>query len=109
MRPFSSRALLAAIEASRRQPCHHLHLVHRQIAGRAERLTVTQKAKSRFRRRGRSNWTPSDEELYRDHLDRLSFERRGEIDALSRKLARQDQALAATHEKLCMNAGWAAA
>lgn len=105
----NSRALLATMEASRRQTHHHLDLVHRQIAGRAERLTVTEKAKSRSHRRGRSNSTPSDEELYRDHLDRLTFQRRGEIDALSRKLARQDQALAAVYEKLGINAGGAAA
>jgi hypothetical protein len=109
MTPFNSRALLAAMETSRRQTHHHLDLVHRQIAGRAERLTVTQKAKSRSLRRGRSNWTPSDEGLYREHLDRLCFERRGEIEALSRKLARQDQALAAVREKLGVDAGWAAA
>ncbi|MBB4571049.1 hypothetical protein [Rhizobium leucaenae] len=109
MRSSNPRPLLATMEAARRQIHQHLELVHRQIAGRAERLTVTQKAKSRSHRRGRSNWTPSDEELFREHLDRLTFERRREIEALSRKLARQDQALAAFREKLGENVGRVAA
>jgi hypothetical protein len=28
--------------------------------------------------------------LFRDHVDRLSFERRGEVEALTRKMERQD-------------------
>ena len=91
----SRRALLATMQAAHRQTRQHLDLVHRQIAGRAERLTITQKAKARSHRRNRSNWTRSDELLYFDHLDRLTFERRGEIDALSRKLMRQERALTA--------------
>jgi hypothetical protein len=37
----SPRALLATMEAARRQTRQHLGVVHRQVAGRAERLTVT--------------------------------------------------------------------
>lgn len=97
---MSPHVLLATMEAARHQTCRHLELMHRQIASRAERLTVTRKAKARSHRRVRSNWTRSDERLYHDQLDRLLFERRCEIDALSRKLARQDQALAAVRKKL---------
>ncbi|TCM76631.1 hypothetical protein [Rhizobium sp. BK068] len=108
MRSSNPRRLLATMEAARREIHQHLELLHRQMAGRAERLTVTRKAKSRSHRRGRSNWTPSDEELFREDLFRLTFERRGEIEALSRKLARQDQALAVIREKLGETVGGAA-
>ena len=93
------RALLWRMEEARRQTCRHLDLVERQIACRAERLTITQKAKRRSHRRGRANWTLSDEQMYRDHFDRLMFERRSEIGALSRKLARQDEAIAALSKR----------
>lgn len=70
-----------------------LELVHREIASRAERLTITRKAKPCSHCRDWSNETRSDERMFHDHLDRLTFERCGEIDALSRKLARQERTL----------------
>lgn len=97
MSPISPHALLSRMEAARRETRHHLDLVHRQMEGRAERITVTQKAKStgRTHTRAGSRWTPSDERLFQSHLQGLEFRRRGEIDALSRKLARQEAAIAA--------------
>ncbi|MGV2113757.1 hypothetical protein ACQZ46_21005 [Agrobacterium salinitolerans] len=102
MNPISPQGLLARMEASRRETRHHLDLVLRQIAARAERVTVTQKAKSsgRTRKRSGSRWTPSDERLFQSHLQGLEFQRRGEIEALSRKLARQDAAIAALKARL---------
>ncbi len=49
---MSSHVLLARMEASCRETRHHLDLVLRQIAARAERVTVTQKAKSSGRTSG---------------------------------------------------------
>lgn len=74
----------------------------RQIAARAERVTVTQKAKSSGRApsRSASRWTPSDERLFQSHLLAVEFQRRREIKALSRKLARQDAAIAAVKARL---------
>jgi hypothetical protein len=57
--------------------------VERQIEYRAERKTNTAKAKARPSRRCRAGWTPADERLFREHVERLTFERRDEIEALS--------------------------
>lgn len=92
------RALLLRMEEACRQTRHHLDVLDRQIAGRAERLTITQKAKARSHRRGRANWTLADEQIYQDHLNRLAFERRNEIAALVRKHGRQEQAIAALRQ-----------
>jgi hypothetical protein len=83
--------LLRRMETARRQTKAHLDLIERQIAARAERMTISAqaqaKAKARSHPRGRSRWTRSDDALFREYLDQLSFERRGEIDALTRKLS----------------------
>lgn len=93
MTSVSSRVLIAQMEAAHWQNAQHLELIFRQIGWRAERLTITQKAKSRSGRRTGARWTRSDEQLYRHHVDRLTFERRGEIEALSCKLRRPETAL----------------
>lgn len=102
MNPVSPWVLLARMEAARRQTRHHLDLVHRQTAARAERLAVTEKAKARNRthKRSGSRWTRSDEMLFQDHVDRLSFERRGELEALARKLERQGCAITTLRLKI---------
>ena len=93
MTAVTSRVLIAQMETAHRQNAQHLDLIFRQIGRRAERLTITEKAKSRSGRRTRSRWTRADEQLYQHHVDRLTFERCGEIEALSRKLKRQEAAL----------------
>lgn len=102
MTTISPDLLLLRMQASRRETRHHLDLVLRQIAARAERVTVTQKAKSsgRTHKRSGSRWTPSDERLFQSHLQALEFRRRGEIEALSRKLARQDAAITVLKARL---------
>lgn len=93
MTAVGSPVLIAQMEAAHRQNAQHLDLIYRQIGRRAERLTISEKAKSRSGRRTGSRWTRADEQLYKHHVDRLTFERRGEIEALSRKLKRQEVAL----------------
>ncbi|URK86300.1 hypothetical protein LP421_04975 (plasmid) [Rhizobium sp. RCAM05350] len=100
MNPVSSQVLLSRMEAARRETRHHLDRIHRQITGRAERVTVTEKAKARSHRRGRSRWTRSDAQQFQDHVARLAFERRTEIAALARKLERQERAIVT----MCMTA-----
>lgn len=98
--------LLRRMETARRQTKAHLNLIERQIAARAERMTISAqtqtqaKAKARSHPRGCSRWTRSDDALFREYLDQLSFERRGEIDALTRKLSRQERAIAAVRAKV---------
>lgn len=93
MTVVSPWVLIAQMEAAQQQNAQHLDLIFRQIGRRAERLTVAEKAKSRTGRRTGSRWTRADEQLYQHHVDRLTFERRGEIETLSRKLKRQEMAL----------------
>ena len=59
--------------------------------------------KLRSRTRGGSRWTRGDEATFRAYVDELSFERRGEIDALSRKLMRQERAILAVRAKTFSN------
>ena len=109
MNPVSPGVLLSRMEVARRETRHHLDRIHRQITGRAERIAVTEKAKARSHRRGGSRWTRSDEQLFQDHVERLTFERRTEIAALARKLQRQEQAIATMRMTLGDDANSAAA
>lgn len=95
MNPISPQVRLSRMEAAHRETCRHLDLLRRQIEGRAGRMTVTRKTKAtnRSHRRAGSRWTRSDEILFQSHLERLAFERRAEIEALSRKLSRQEAAI----------------
>lgn len=85
--------LLSRMETACRQTRRHLGLIERQIARRAERLAITERAKKRSHSRGTSTWTPADERLFLEHVDRLIFDRRCEIDAFARKLAQQERAI----------------
>ena len=88
-------AILARMEAARRETHAHLRLIERQIAARAERVMISFRARSRDYRKSRSTWSHADEQLYRATLSELNFSRHREVDGLLRKLARQDAAIAA--------------
>ena len=88
-------AMLARMEAARRETHAHLCLIERQIAARAERVMISFRARSRDYRKSRSTWSHADEQLYQATLSDLTFSRHREVDGLSRKLARQDAAIAA--------------
>ena len=91
-------AQLSRMQEARRQVQRQLEMIDRQIMRRATAL-VPQQRKRHGNRRGK----PSDMcmvlERYRSTFAALTAERQPEIDALSRKLARQDQAIAAHHER----------
>lgn len=79
-----SMPLTKAIGA-RRETQRHLDCVTRQIAARAGRQAITAKVRSRARRR-------SGPRLYHQELaDSLTFERWGEFDTLTCRLAVQEQ------------------
>ena len=90
---------LSRMVAAHRQTKAHLERIERQISARAERMTTTGKANARRHPRGGSRWTRSDEATFRAYVEQLSFERRGEIDALNRKLLRQERAILAVRSK----------
>lgn len=92
---IEQRAMLARMERARAETERHLEIIEGQIAARAERMTVTSRVKARQFGRATSTWTPADERAFQENIAVLRFERRGEIDALTRKLSRQTGAIAA--------------
>lgn len=94
-----TRLLLTQMEAAHEATRRLLLVVERQIRGRAERMTITEQAKRRQHGRGKSTWTPADERLFQQHVAALCLVRRNEIDGLTRKLDRQDRAIAAFRER----------
>lgn len=91
------RATLLRMVIARAEAKRHLGIIEHQMEKRAGRMTVTGQAKSRQSRHRRSNsmWTPTDERIFQENLAAIRFERRGEIEGLSRKLVRQSAATAA--------------
>jgi hypothetical protein len=87
------RLTLARMEAAQAETLRHLGVIERQMAARAERLTITDRAKRRQHSRSASSWTSADERLFQQHLAELALARRGEIDALVGKLDRQETAI----------------
>jgi hypothetical protein len=95
MTASSNRGLtLVRMELAQAETQRHLDVIERQIATRAERLTITDRAKRRQHGRSASSWTNADERLFQQHLAELALGRRGEIDALTRRLDRQETAIA---------------
>jgi hypothetical protein len=89
------RALLARMEKTLLETSRHLGIIERQIEARAERMTITSSTKRRQSGRGTSRWTRADERAFRENIAALALTRRAEIDALIRKLTRQESAIAA--------------
>ncbi|MFA6966229.1 MULTISPECIES: hypothetical protein [Bosea] len=100
-------AQLTRMEEARRQVQRQLELIDRQIARRATAL-VPQRRRRQGQRQSESSGACMALERYRATLAALMAERQPEIDALSRKLARQDRAIAAHCERHRMFAARAA-
>lgn len=78
---------LAKAVSARRETQRHLDCLSRQIAARAGRQAITVKVWSRARRRS------GPLHYHRELVERLAFERRGELDGLDRRLAAQEQVI----------------
>lgn len=83
------------MEAASAETERHLAVIERQIEARAERMTTSTRVKARQFVRGGATWTRADQCDLQANIAALRFERRGEIEALTRKLARQAGAVAA--------------
>ncbi len=104
--PSEQRMLPPRMEVAQAETQRHLGIIERQIAARAERLTITDRAKRRRHGRGASTWTNADERLFQEHVAKLTLARRGEIDALTRKLDRQEKAIAEFRSCQLVSAAW---
>lgn len=89
------RAQLIRMEEARRQTQRQLDLINRQIIRRMTALIPQLKPQRTGYRRGKQPTPGMFLERYRSNLAAITMERQHEIDALSRKLARQDQVIAA--------------
>ena len=93
------RSLLSRMEEARRQTQHQLDLIDRQIIRRMTANIPHLHRRRRSYRRGRPPEPCASLTRYRANLAAITAERQQEIDALSRKLARQDRAMAALRER----------
>ena len=94
MLPADRSTQLFRMEEARRQTQHQLDLIERQITRRMTTLIPQLGRKQPGYRRGKPPDPTAFLERYRANLAAITTERQPEIDALSRKRARQDAAIA---------------
>lgn len=99
---------LFRMEEDRRQTQRQLDMIDRQIIRRMTALIPKLQPKRTAYRCGKAPDAEAFLERYRAHLAALTAERQPEIDALSRKLARQDEAIAALRARGQLHHGRAA-
>lgn len=88
-------AQLTRMEAARRQTQHQLDLIDRQIRRRMTALIPLLGRRQPGYRHGNAPASGAFLERYRSNLAAVTAERQPEVDAFTRKLARQDAAIAA--------------
>lgn len=93
------RALLRRMEEARRQTQHQLDLIDRQIIRRMTAVIPRLQPRRNVYRRGRLPEPGAFLARYRANLAAITAERQQEIDALSRKLVRQDRTIADMRER----------
>ncbi|PZR94753.1 MAG: hypothetical protein DI537_06850 [Stutzerimonas stutzeri] len=106
--PADLRARLLRMEEARRQVQRQLDQIERQITRRMTALIPQLHPKRTVYRHGKPLDPRAFLERYRSNLAALTAERQPEIDALSRKLARQDRAIAALREHHALDVSRAA-
>ena len=100
MVPENRRAQLFRMEEARRQTQRQLDMIDRYIPRRMTALTPQLHPRQTTYRRGKPPDPGAFLERYRANLAAITTERQPEIDALSRKLARQESAIAILRERL---------
>jgi hypothetical protein len=91
--------LLLRMEEARRQTQHQLDIIDRQITRCMTALIPRLLPKRLAYRAGKTPDPNAFLERYRAHRAAITAERQPEIDALARRLARQDRALAVLRER----------
>lgn len=91
---------LSRMEEARRQTRHQLAMIERQITRRMTALIPQIGRRHSGYRRGKAPEPAAFLERYRSNLAAITAERQPEIDALTRKLARQDKAIATLRASL---------
>ncbi|MGV1964172.1 hypothetical protein [Agrobacterium sp. 22-222-1] len=91
---MSQSVELRRMEEACRQTRHQLDLIERQIIRRMTALIPSLGQRRSGYRRGRPREPDAFLCRYRTHLAAITAERQPEVDALSRKLARQEAAIA---------------
>jgi chromosome segregation ATPase len=99
------QAQLSSMEEARRQIQRQLDMIDRQITRRMTALIPQLQPRRTSYRRGKPPDPSAFLERYRSNLAAITAERQPEIDALSRKLARQDHAIAAFRDRRSQEAG----
>lgn len=94
-------AQLTRMKAARRQTQHQLELIDRRITRRMSALIPLLGRRHAGYRRGKPPEPVAFLERYRANLAALTAERQPEVDALSRKLARQETAIVANERAIC--------
>jgi hypothetical protein len=100
--PEKHSALLSRMEQARRQSQHQIDLIDRQITRRMTALIPQLGGRRQGYWRGKAADPGAFLERYRANLAALTAERQPEIDALSRKLARQEAAIATLRARMEM-------
>lgn len=93
--PPNRQAELRRMEDALRQTRHQLAMIERQITARMTAIIPRLVQRRSGYRRGRPREAKAFLARYRSNLAAITAERQPEIDALSRKLARQEAAIAA--------------
>lgn len=97
---ISLETQLSRLEAARRQTQKQLQIIERQISRRITAIMPQIATRQNGYRRGKAPDGRTLLERYRANLAGITAERQPELDALSRKLARQDAAIAALRDTL---------
>ncbi|THV19894.1 hypothetical protein FAA97_20190 [Peteryoungia ipomoeae] len=103
---LSPATKLSRMEDARRQTQKQLQIIDRQITRRITAILPQIARRQSGYRRGKAPDGRTLLERYRANLAGLTAERQLEVDALSRRLARQEAAIAALRDRLSLSGAY---